>query len=340
MDVACALVVRRSQMHVWCGKSYSRQHLPHYFQVANSKVPKLRIISLHQNAHIMGFHSEFFLLFVAIFTSILSGQPLPPSSRRIRILTINLLHDFPWFRHISFRGELVAQAIQEHQVDIVAFQEVSDTPFWFLPNRAEEIATLVGTHTLEYRAVNGFSWIFEEGLALLSRWTIQNVELKVLERSWLFERRGALSATIVTPWNLEIQASSVHLTTNDDWTMDQVTDLYDFVSDKRQGGTPAIVMGDFNAVPDEESIRTLRGEVSIDSRRGDWIDLWSTFAPDNPGFTVPSHTPNRRIDYIFGVDGKVPRFRIVFCEQILDQAVDGIWPSDHLGILCEMEVQG
>lgn len=51
--------------------------------------------------------------------------------------------------------------------------------------------------------------------------------------------------------------------------------------------------------------------------------------------------PFRRIDYLFvrcGVHGG-PTLAINECERIFDRPVDGIWASDHYGLLADLEVR-
>jgi len=47
----------------------------------------------------------------------------------------------------------------------------------------------------------------------------------------------------------------------------------------------------------------------------------------------------RRIDYVLvrcGIRG--PSLQIVNCHRIFDQAVDGVWASDHFGVLADLQV--
>jgi hypothetical protein len=60
-----------------------------------------------------------------------------------------------------------------------------------------------------------------------------------------------------------------------------------------------------------------------------------TFTPDNP--LCPRHWPYRRIDHIFircGTNGQ-PTLGIVDCQVVLDQPVNGVWPSDHFGVMAD-----
>ena len=74
-------------------------------------------------------------------------------------------------------------------------------------------------------------------------------------------------------------------------------------------------------------------------------DFWSTFHPGDPGFTNPLHgedpftpfsTPNQRIDVILvkqGGKGIEARDELLFGNAMSDLTPNGLWPSDHAGVL-------
>lgn len=48
---------------------------------------------------------------------------------------------------------------------------------------------------------------------------------------------------------------------------------------------------------------------------------------------------SRRIDYILvrtGLHG--PTLRVARCERVLESPVDGVWASDHYGVLADLEL--
>ena len=106
---------------------------------------------------------------------------------------------------------------------------------------------------------------------------------------------------------------------------------------------PAILVGDFNAAPESDEMRYLRGLTSLgDQRRVYFQDTFevagdgtsgTTFDRRNP-FAAPLREPDRRIDYIF-VRGRDERFRGEPLESrvCFDQAVGGTFPSDHFGVV-------
>lgn len=93
-------------------------------------------------------------------------------------------------------------------------------------------------------------------------------------------------------------------------------------------GVATILMGDLNDRPTAPSIQLL-------TETGTDVFYISTFAyanPDDPGYTLPSHAPNIKIDYVFykNTGGLVIDNSII----VMDQPFDGNnFYSDHLGIL-------
>jgi endonuclease/exonuclease/phosphatase family metal-dependent hydrolase len=110
----------------------------------------------------------------------------------------------------------------------------------------------------------------------------------------------------------------------------------------------AIVLGDFDATPDAASIRFWRGRQSLDGFSVCYQDAWATVHPGAPGFTFTPANPlvragempageARRIDYILiraGDHG--PTLQVSRCDLILDQPVDGVWASDHFGVVADL----
>lgn len=118
---------------------------------------------------------------------------------------------------------------------------------------------------------------------------------------------------------------------------------------------PSIIAGDFNASPDAASIRFMRGMQSLDGRSVHYSDVWDV-AGEGDGDTWAERNPNarreidriigqpnhaRRLDYIFvgGWDAHPKATaRILSARLVFDQPVDGVWLSDHFGVLAEIEV--
>ena len=113
-------------------------------------------------------------------------------------------------------------------------------------------------------------------------------------------------------------------------------------------GFPPIVVGDFNAAPDADEIRFMKGLCSLKSKSVYFADTFglvgrgdgTTFSRHNP-FASDLREPNRRIDYIFvrGPD-KHRRGEPVHVARAFDQSAPGsqgtVWASDHYGVVCDL----
>ncbi len=78
-----------------------------------------------------------------------------------------------------------------------------------------------------------------------------------------------------------------------------------------------MLMGDFNAPPDEPALRALAS--------AGWIDAWHHASPDARGGTWPAGAPFRRIDYVWVRPGD--GWDVAECQRT---PVSG---SDHVGLV-------
>ena len=112
---------------------------------------------------------------------------------------------------------------------------------------------------------------------------------------------------------------------------------------------PVVIGGDMDAEPDAASIRFWSGRQALDGLSVCYVDCWAalhpghsgedgdTFAARNGirGANLPTW-PYRRIDYLFvrcNVRGGLQPER---CEVVLDEPVDGVWPSDYFGVMADL----
>jgi len=254
----------------------------------------------------------------------------------LTVVSFNVLHGFPDFLNLDQRTQMVVDFIDTHQPDVVAVQEIAQSPTQM--NRAEVIASMTG-YEWEFEVASGVAISFEEGPGVLSKWPIVARSAAQMPHVNGFEVRKVLRVRVETPWG-EIDVSSAHLTTQDDETIkaDQALAAYAFVSENR---TPlaSFLCGDMNATPDHLGMRALRGEASHDGVTGDLIDAWLTVNPDEPGYTAPSSDPSRRIDYVYVVPGTDVAGTTESCELVFTEPVDGLYASDHIGVLCRIRLE-
>ncbi len=111
-----------------------------------------------------------------------------------------------------------------------------------------------------------------------------------------------------------------------------------------------VLAGDLDATPDAASIRFLRGLQSLDGESAYYHDAWETAHPGEPGHTFTTRNPlmeaesdvrvevSRRIDYVFvRADERGPTLAVRRCAQLFAEPVDGVWASDHFGLVADLE---
>jgi endonuclease/exonuclease/phosphatase family metal-dependent hydrolase len=259
----------------------------------------------------------------------------------VRCLTLNLWGLEP---PLERRMALVADGLRALGPDVIGLQEVREAPG--VPNQAETLARALG-----YRHVFAPAVPFgggHEGLALLARENFAEHEARELPHAQPDERRVLLSARLGEVW--------VH-TTHLNYRLhhgkqreDQVLAIDAAIA--ARATNPQILMGDFNARPEADEMRFLRGLTSLAGRRTYYQDAWLRLHPDEAGWTWAGANPytarleflepDRRLDYVYVTpqrrDG---RGRIAECRIVLDHPDgEGVFPSDHFGVLADVQTEG
>jgi endonuclease/exonuclease/phosphatase family metal-dependent hydrolase len=214
-------------------------------------------------------------------------------------------------------------------------------------DQAAAIAQGLGYH-VAYGRAHDEPWY---GNAALSKWPIAQSHTFDLPRCGTDERRSLLFAEVTAPFG-RVPFFVTHL----NWKFEdghvreaQVREIAQCVQSLApRDGFPAILVGDFNAEPDADEIRYLRGLTSLGGgRRVYFQDAFamagegspSTFARRNP-FAGPLCEPDRRIDYVF-VHGRDDRHRgePLQARVCFDAPVDGTFPSDHFGVTATLRTE-
>jgi endonuclease/exonuclease/phosphatase family metal-dependent hydrolase len=109
--------------------------------------------------------------------------------------------------------------------------------------------------------------------------------------------------------------------------------------------TPVIIAGDLDADPSAASIRFLTGRQSLGGRSVCYRDAWESVHPAEVGATYTRDNPLMvedwpfgRIDYVLvrcGTHGG-PLLEITDCRRVFDTPRDGVWASDHFGVLADL----
>lgn len=263
------------------------------------------------------------------------------SPRAIRVLTLNIWNrGDPW----DERLRVIRAGLAAVRPDVVCLQEVLALPDF---DQARMIAEGTGYHVAFGRDGDDH-YLF--GNAILSRWPVARTAVRPLPRGGTVENRAVTFASLATPFG-SLPVFTTHL----NWRLDQghvrvqqVRDLVAFIDRETDGGElPAVLAGDFNAEPDSDEVRYLRGLTGLGGECVYFCDCWAaagdgsagaTFVRRNP-YAGTGHEPDRRIDYVF-VRGPNDRLEGVAleCRLAFDEPVEGVWASDHLGVLATIGV--
>jgi endonuclease/exonuclease/phosphatase family metal-dependent hydrolase len=242
------------------------------------------------------------------------------------------------------RRDVLKRCLAELKPDLVAFIEVIVLDGY---DEAADIADGLGMHIVHQvnRTPDG------AGIAVASRLPVRAVhemDLHVAERPRDFPA-GALL--------VEVDAGGAPLLFVNhmpSWQVDQENEReVQTVMVARKIGElgleRVVVAGDMDADPSSSSIRFWTGRQPLDGMSVCYRDAWEakhpgergeTFTPDENPLVADPDWPFRRIDYVLvrcGIHGG-PVLPIVSCERFLDHAVDGVWASDHFGVVADLEV--
>lgn len=258
---------------------------------------------------------------------------------RLRVLTWNLWWRFgPW----KSRFPAIEATIRRFDPDVIALQEV-----WGADGEtsASRLASALGyEHVFAHRLVLDE---IEFGNAILSRWPIaEREEWPLPARVDAEEQRTLLLAEIDGPRG-RFQVFCTHLNwrfDHSDVRQEQVRYLCERIAERRPRDYPPILCGDLNADPDSDEIRMLTGRAAVPVPRLVFHDAWEvagdgaghTWSNDNP-YAALDLEPARRIDYVLvGWPRAHGAGHVTSCEVIGQDAVDGVVPSDHYGVLATL----
>ena len=264
----------------------------------------------------------------------------------ISVLTLNLWHDAgPW----PARRQRIRAWLDRLDPDLIGFQEV------LRGEDLDQAASLVedrGYH-LDYVEASPF-WRQERSLsfgnAIASRWPIRERHPLKLPDRGDGETRAALTVRIDAPVG-PLSFTTTHLNWKlhqSDTRCEQVVALAEHVLRLRpKAGFPPVVVGDFNAEPDSDEMRFLRGTHAIGDRGVYFNDAFqvageaaqgagATWCNRNP-YARTAFEPDRRIDYVYvGYPTVAGLGHVLRCRVVCDDEQDGVWPTDHFGVFAEL----
>lgn len=259
--------------------------------------------------------------------------------RTFRAGTLNIWNRFgPWEERLP----AIREGLKTVAPDVIGLQEV-------LRCEGMDQGALV-SEGLGYEVAWGMASEnhgFPVGNAILSRWPILKQERIELPPGNSDETRILLYALIDAPFG-KLPFFCTHL----NWKLHHghirqlqvrgITDAVERLAPNVDGTFPPVVVGDFNAGPEADEIRFMKGHTGLGGECVYFADAFelagdgtpgATFSKTNP-FAEPLREPERRIDYVFvrGPDdaqrGEPIEARVCF-----DRPHDGTFPSDHYGVV-------
>jgi endonuclease/exonuclease/phosphatase family metal-dependent hydrolase len=244
------------------------------------------------------------------------------------------------------RSRAIETTLRALAADVICLQEVYRDRTGV--NDAHRLGSALGMSHL----ITSFDQTAEQSLgnAILSRWSVdEHGEQALPDASGRPGHRKALWAVLSAPFGA-IRAISTHLAYRFDESavrqgqLRAVAALAADLDAGRPDVRPVILCGDFNAVPDSDEIRLITGRSAPPVPGLVFNDCWPQVRDDaghtwvrrNP-YLVDSFWPERRLDYVMVAWPRpAPLGNPVQAFVVGDGPVDGIWPSDHLGVAVDL----
>ncbi|MBA3459287.1 MAG: endonuclease/exonuclease/phosphatase family protein [Deltaproteobacteria bacterium] len=277
----------------------------------------------------------------------------------LRVVTLNLWGtEAPLDRRLS----LALVQLRELAPDVICLQEVRPLDGRSGRTTADFLAEGLGMSAHYAAAVTWDDGAHpklsagQEGLAIIAKQIIDTAVLP-LPHPRPIDARLLLSAQVATDGSpIWIHTTHLHYRLDDGVAReDQVVAVDEAIRARRTDTSPPqILCGDFNATPDSDEIRFLRGLTTLAGRRTHFQDAWLRTHPSDVGITWSSENRltrplrsldiDRRIDYIFVTSRKKDgRGTIHSCEVALTER-DGsddetsICASDHYAVVADIQV--
>ncbi len=269
----------------------------------------------------------------------------------LRVATWNV-----WWRHgdPERRAPAILATLRELDADVVALQEV----WWHAEGSfADELAAELGMHVALRPSRDPSSWgsalsgteAYGIGNAVLARGPLGEPAVGSLPTP---SREGAgrmfLDVVVATPAG-SCRVVTVHLTSSPESALrcEQVRAVAAHVAAAPRSELPPIVLGDFNAEAESDEMRLLEGLLTapaepglllINTRRWAAAPDAPTWNPVNPHVAATGSPPVRIDHLLVGLGrGTVP-VRVEHSAVFGDRPVDGVWPSDHAGVVVDLAV--
>lgn len=285
----------------------------------------------------------------------------------LRVVTLNFWGTEP---PLDRRIAIAVRQLRMLAPDVICMQEVRPTDGASGRTTADAIAEQLGMHAHYAKAVEwqagegGMAKAGQEGLAIVTRAPLEESRVLVLPEARPVDTRILLSGRVTTDGGpIWVHTTHLHYRLDDGVAREQQVLAIDAAVralGRDKDSPPQILCGDFNATPDSDEIRFLRGLTTLAGRRTHWQDAWlrlhrETQPGDGPaeGITWSSENElsrplrsldiDRRIDYVFVTSRKKDGRATVHASQVVMTEREGegahaICASDHYGVMADVQV--
>ncbi|WP_316813366.1 endonuclease/exonuclease/phosphatase family protein [Pedobacter heparinus] len=232
-------------------------------------------------------------------------KPADKNAKVLRIMSYNIHHANPPSKPDLIDLDAIARVITESKADVVALQEVeTGVNRSGKVNEAKALAEKTGLHYHFFKAIDYDGGDY--GIAILSRYKLQEVKLVPLPQQILAEKRilGYASLKIgkqkVIVANTHLDATKTH--------ENRIVQMQGILKEFENMALPVILCGDLNSVAGSEVINLLDAQ-------------FKRTCIENCPATSPQINPRRTIDFIATKNLKWP---------MLDyQVIAETYASDH-----------
>lgn len=249
--------------------------------------------------------------------------PAPGGPRKaLRVVTFNL-YNRPWQRQARMRAQV--ETLAPLAPDLVALQEVAHGAF-LAGDPAELLATELGLGGARVWHEQNLG-LFRTGLGLLSRWPLRDVTYREFARSPFWDAKGFLAATVQTAAG-ELAVIDVHLASGDREIRASELEELELHARRLAKRAPVLVLGDFNAEPEElgRFVRRLGAET---------LPLggptWNESYEDDCGAAG-----GEQIDHLLLIPGPASRLRFLGGGVVAPRTDPH--PSDHCPVAADLEL--
>lgn len=277
------------------------------------------------------------ILLIACAWNATAASAAEPIAREhgLRIVSFNL-YNRPWQR--GDRLLAAAETLQALQADVVALQEVAQG-LWLPGNPMEIIGSAIGLpHQVRYWHERNLG-IFRTGLALLSRYPIEESEYHEFERHRWLDPKGFLFARVMHPAG-EIGIINLHIASTRDAEIktSEFGQLAAFIEGLPRE-LPLVVLGDFNEESDTALSREFfkRVEARHLYERYPALTSLKTWSPDyEKGCNQPGK--GERLDSILTLGrGSGKQWRWQDGKVVISTSQPH--PSDHCPVMADLSLE-